>query len=339
MQKQAKPSREESNRELTNPLKVVAGSTAANSDQSRNVPRSEFRAAAGSQQGSPAVVHRATGPRTSAGKYRSSRNALKSGIFSKALLVRNESRVEYASLLNGLREDLQPQGTLETVLVENLAAITWRKRRLVQAENAEIETTTRFKFLDSIQAQRVEVWDRLRAGETSGGMLRPSSNPSLIQEAAAILTLFRKRIEVVGFPKDDDPWLLRKLYGLEHDGAVPFCLWRIFAFYSKLATEAPNGNENPDSLDELKKEAIRLFDEEIETLESQAELLQSVHGEKRAYESTAALIPSQDAMDRFVRYEAHLTREFDRILNQLERVQRMRRGQPAPPTLNVNVST
>ena len=31
-------------------------------------------------------------------------------------------------------------------------------------------------------------------------------------------------------------------------------------------------------------------------------------------------------MDRFVRYEAQLSREFDQILNQLERVQRMRRG-------------
>ena len=81
---------------------------------------------------------------------RSNRNALKSGIFPEALLARNESRAEYASLLNGLREDLQPQGTLETALIENLAAITWRRRRLVQAENAEIEKATRFKFLDSI---------------------------------------------------------------------------------------------------------------------------------------------------------------------------------------------
>ena len=32
-----------------------------------------------------------------------------------------------------------------------------------------------------------------------------------------------------------------------------------------------------------------------------------------------ATVRSQDAMDRFVRYEAHLSREFDRVLNQLER--------------------
>ena len=338
MQKQEEPSREESNRVLTNPLKVAAGSTAANSDPSRNVRRSKLRTAAGSRQDSPAVAHRATGPRTSAGKKRSSLNALKSGIFSKAVFVGNESPAEYASLLNGLREDLQPQGTLETVLVENLVVITWRKRRFVAAETAEIEKATRFKSLDSIQAQRVEVWDRFRAGESSGGVLRPSSNPRLIQEAISILRLLRKKIELSGFEKDDDPRLLRKLYGLDHDGAVPFSLWRFFAVYSKLATEGPNGNENPNSLDELQKEAIRLFDKEIETLESLAELLESANGEKRAYESTAAMIPSADVIDRLVRYEAHLSREFDRNLNQLERVQRIRRGQPGPPTLNLNIT-
>lgn len=330
MQEQRELRREGSNGEFTNPPKVVADSTAANCDPSRNVPRSE---------GLSAAPHGATGPRTSAGKNRSSRNALKIGIFSKALLVKGESRAGYASLLNGLREDLQPQGTLESMLVENLAAITWRKRRLVQAETAEIEKATRSKLIDSIQAQQLEVWDRLRAGETSGGLLRPSPNPSLIEQAIVLLGRVRDYIKEFGFPKkDDDPWLLRKIYGLDHDGKVPFCFWRIFGCYSDLAAEAPNGNERTAYLDELKKRAIQAFDEEIETLQKQAAILLFVDRKKRACDSTAAMVPSQNAMDRLVRYEAHLSREFDRVLNQLERVQRMRRGQPGPPTLNLNLS-
>ena len=114
------------------------------------------RTAAGSHQGSSAVAHTATGPRTSAGKKRSSRNALKSGIFFKAVLLENESRSEYESLLDGLRDDLQPRGMLQTVLVENLAVTTWRMRRCVRAETAEIEKATQFGFRDSIQAQQVE---------------------------------------------------------------------------------------------------------------------------------------------------------------------------------------
>jgi hypothetical protein len=44
-------------------------------------------------------------------------------------------------------------------------------------------------------------------------------------------------------------------------------------------------------------------------------------------------------LDLAVRYESTLERAFDRALNQLERLQRIRMGQALPPTLNVNVST
>ena len=37
-------------------------------------------------------------------------------------------------------DDLQPHGKLETVLVENLAVLLWRKRRLFQAESVEVST-------------------------------------------------------------------------------------------------------------------------------------------------------------------------------------------------------
>ena len=43
-------------------------------------------------------------------------------------------------------------------------------------------------------------------------------------------------------------------------------------------------------------------------------------------------------LDRLLRYEASLERAFDRTLNQLKRLQRMRKGQPVPPTVNVNFS-
>jgi hypothetical protein len=38
-----------------------------------------------------------------------------------------------------------------------------------------------------------------------------------------------------------------------------------------------------------------------------------------------------------MRYETHLSREIERILNRLERVQRMRGGQRLPPQIDVNV--
>ncbi len=43
-------------------------------------------------------------------------------------------------------------------------------------------------------------------------------------------------------------------------------------------------------------------------------------------------------LDRLLRYEAVLDRSFDRTLNQLERMQRVRLGQPVLPKLEVRHS-
>jgi hypothetical protein len=60
--------------------------------------------------------------------------------------------------------------------------------------------------------------------------------------------------------------------------------------------------------------------------------------QKGEYQTIAALVPSQDVVERLLRYEAHLGREFDRTLNQLERLQRIRLGQPVPPSVRVELS-
>jgi hypothetical protein len=43
-------------------------------------------------------------------------------------------------------------------------------------------------------------------------------------------------------------------------------------------------------------------------------------------------------LDRFLRIDAHTSREIDRTMQQLERLQRMRRGQPLPPQVDVKIS-
>jgi hypothetical protein len=67
------------------------------------------------------VPRRAAGPQTDFRKERSSRNAIKHGILSKGAFLHGESRSQFNALLDGLREDLQPVGTLEHALVEKIA--------------------------------------------------------------------------------------------------------------------------------------------------------------------------------------------------------------------------
>jgi hypothetical protein len=286
----------------------------------------------------PSLTRKATGPRTSAGKRRTRINALKSGIFANVLLLAGDSRAEYKSLVEVVREDLQPQGRLESVVTDNIVALLWRKRRFLQAESTEVAKAAEFITVDSIQAQQLELWDCLRAGEASGGILRHGSNVLVIQEAISMLTTFRNSFEECGFQKDMEPWCLRKLYGVDQNGAAPFGIYRTYQIYSKVATDAPEGNDTPDTSEVLKKVMVRIIDQEIERFKKLEAMQRDVDEQKRAYQTIAALIPSQDVLDRFVRYEAHLSREIDRSLNLLERLQRRRLGLPALPAVRVELS-
>ncbi len=67
---------------------------------------------------------------------------------------------EYDELLAGLRETLQPEGTLEELLVEKLATTVWRQRRLLLAESAEIRKNTEFVESDQRDQER-EAAERL----------------------------------------------------------------------------------------------------------------------------------------------------------------------------------
>jgi hypothetical protein len=169
-------------------------------------------------------------------------------------------------------------------------------------------------------------------------MLRHSSNPVLSREALNILKTFRDLFEKSGFVKGEDPWRLRKLYGLDHDGQAAQGIFRNYLVYENLATRAQAGNEMGHRPDELKKEMLGMLDEEIERLVILEGLLRMIDKQKMRYQTIAALVPSQDVLERHVRYEFHLSREFDRTLSQLERLQRIRLGQPAPPPVRLELS-
>ncbi len=82
------------------------------------------------EEASTVWAQRNGGPRTQQGKDKSKLNALKHGIFSRTVVLKGEPRTEFNCLLSGLRYDLKPEGTLEELLVDKLAAIVWRLRRL-----------------------------------------------------------------------------------------------------------------------------------------------------------------------------------------------------------------
>jgi len=150
-----------------------------------------------------ASIHKSTGPRTPQGKQRSKFNALKHGLYSKAVLLEDESPSEYDALLIGMMESLQPEGKLETVLVEYLTTLSWRKRRLLQVETAEISKAD-FLQVDSIMAQRAQVLDSARQQGASDGMRDNGNDLSVVRQAINSLDQVRLGLEDCG--TENDKW-------------------------------------------------------------------------------------------------------------------------------------
>jgi hypothetical protein len=286
---------------------------------------------------------KSTGPRTEAGKQRSKNNALKSGLFARAILLPNESTAEHRALRKGLWDEFQPETASECEDVEYLASLFWQRRRAARAEDAEMVERVEFNALDLISVQAHEAWIHSRAGESTGGMLQHGSNHLVLRDAILYLTAVRDSLEKYGFQAEPDVRLLRKLYGLDHDGAAPMGLFRMFARYSKLAISGQIGNlGNDDGLrknsDELKTELLAAFDRELEILKFREEMEQLVDERRRELITVEASILPDRVVDRFIRVRAHLSREIDRTLDRLARAQRRRQGCPEPPTVKLELN-
>lgn len=65
-------------------------------------------------------------------------NAMKHGILSRLVVLAHEDYEEFSDLLAALIEEHRPAGMTERHLIEELAALIWRKRRVLLAEGATI---------------------------------------------------------------------------------------------------------------------------------------------------------------------------------------------------------
>jgi len=69
------------------------------------------------------------GPKTPEGKAHSSQNATKHGFLAKTLLLPNEDQSDFEAIAASYIAKFQPEGPVETHLVEELIACYWRQRR------------------------------------------------------------------------------------------------------------------------------------------------------------------------------------------------------------------
>jgi len=251
----------------------------------------------------------AAGPRTDAGKKRSRRNALKHGIFSKRLILDGELRADLEKLHRDLREYYQPQGAAEKILVEKLAIDLLRESRAIEAEHAIIARSPAFGAV----------------------VTRPNSD--LLITAMKRLCQLSENITTPGFDFAEDLRTLNDIYstyGAYSDQG--FCASFSGLMKRGLGCNPPDGEKKSE--EDATKLAGKLIENEFGRL---YELSQRVESNEVVSASPESLLPFQRELDLTIRYGSHLSREIERRINLLERLQRTRRGYPPPPTIKVDL--
>ncbi len=83
---------------------------------------------------------------------------------------------------------------------------------------------------------------------------------------------------------------------------------------------------------------VSMLNQKIETFDRMLHCWVIRSDERNKLRASTALVPRREVADRLQRYEGSLERAFDRTLAQLERLQRLRLGQPVLPALKVDLS-
>jgi hypothetical protein len=278
---------------------------------------------------------KSTGPRTAKGRAVSKMNALKHGILSQQVLVRGRNVQESARDLKALHlrfwDELQPEGPIEEMLLDQIVTAHWRLRRALTAESGEIalsvDTGHRKR---SRGVEPVLQWMQWRAfGDPLHAMGESSIGNAIIR---GWLGELRNDVEAQGVLTESGIQKLSAHFGVETNRLVQ----QLDEFRRKLEAE-PNRSDSAVQA-RHKAETLTFLDREIRGLQFALERCVDAEEHEEQARQASAVLPDAATLDKILRYETKLERQMYRAMAQLERIQRMRRGEAIPAPLTLDVS-
>lgn len=246
-------------------------------------------------------------------------NALRHGLLSRYTILPWESEAEYNEVLSALVREHQPQGPTEEHLVEELAGILWRKRRLRLAEAAgfrhRLARTATFPG-DAAKAAVTHIGPAAAGSEVAEAIR--STEEDTAQDAADLAEVeVRTRNATVALEAGGPDAYERARSALVNETRE----W----WDDVLAGDVETNADEPYAPDAvglrrfIEQKVCPWLAERRRQLKNRPLLRSQAHGE--------ALDP--DRLVSLARYEVHLDRKFERTLSMLIRLREMRR--PAGP--------
>ncbi len=283
------------------------------------------------------------GVKTAEGKAIAKYNALRHGLLAKEAVVTvgegAEDPAEFETVAQDLKAQLRPEGTLEEMLVEKITVSYWRLRRAYRYETGlirrELDSAT-----DRFYGQTE--WDGAEANKTDEEI-----EQEIEHEKEWIAYWQKGKRDLAGLHKAGTP--LEEIYGWqvnweELGERVEDLLPEDFEWEddgrAKQLREFLNSNADWSD-DDIWQGLIEGCEGQIEYHRSQIAVLEKEKEQNRQkIEVLKKLgsVPSRHELDRLLRYEGAIERQFYKALNQLERLQRLRAGDNVPAPVEVDVA-
>jgi hypothetical protein len=293
------------------------------------------------------------GVRTDEGKAIVKYNALKHGLLAKEVVITvgegAESQQEFDALLADLRDQFDPQGTLEEMLVEKIVVAYWRLRRAHKYEVGLIR-----QQLDN-------------AADAYYGATHYPGGHKIHRTDEEIDAQIRESQGVIdGWKSDKDQFAqmrasgtdLKEIYDFE--GNWEGLYNRVRDIIDEQGEQDEQDEQDDEGFDPANIRAslnkAGWTDDQIwqahieicdEMMASYKRTIQTCRKEKARNElglqvqKQLAAIPPARELDRLLKYEGSIERQFYKAMNQLERIQRLRAGDnvPAPVQIDLDLNT
>jgi hypothetical protein len=242
----------------------------------------------------------------------SKHNALKHGILSKYTVMGWENREDYDALLYSLIDEYTPKGVTEHHLVEELAGIIWRKMRLRYAEMTSIQSSLSkcvgvgYSYNSAAEAALLVSSNEIRnfdikqavlstEEETQNELARVKEYLNCCLESEKIILESGSYEDGLAALHEDDQNKWRKAWLREGKDAI--------------------NSATAEGLLSWIEDDKELYKSKIFELENRSKVKQQIFGKS---------FFSDKELDKFVRYETHLDRKFEKILTMLLKLKDLR---------------
>ena len=290
-------------------------------------------------------AQRSTGPKTRAGKAIARLNAVKHGGLSPLAVIPNmESQEEWEAHRAGTLASLEPAGPLETVFAERVASLLWRLHRVaryereviaVSQEQVEDDLATErqdsvlhivedFADPQAIREQHQRAQERVSILESVDSL--PDEAPIDGEDAQLILVTAAKQTPNVDFTQGFP------LPGMPHDVRIAERLvWTAGLLRGTLDAIALQAKMDRAELLRRPLEQARY---DATRRKAAADHVATDLDRMRRQR----LLPEGATLVKLTRYEAHLSRQLNQALHELQRLQARRAGQAVPPRAALDVA-